>query len=249
MVRDFLGWSKWSPHLGNAITIGLGLPTVTGFIAGWWAYWAPNSGLVAAEAALAVFVMALWAAIGMIWLRDRAKQLSPKFVVADYDCSWSVTIEQAFLTKDPTNLDAKYQLKIFIVNQSEIPIQYYIDGAEVQLNNCIPPNKGNRFVPGILARWGGRTRVYFPSFENGQLPESGRLRGSGKLILKYGHPSVGFSRLTTYQFDISCNISPPWNPTAILKGGAFPVELSIRGMDEVPIPIQNSQLSIVESNP
>ena len=104
MARDSLGWSKWLPHLSDAITIALGVPAVIGGIAGVWAYIAPsNAGLTVTLIALAAFMMALWACIGIIWLRDRAIRQDPNKERKLLDCAWGIRVDGVLLGRDVSN--------------------------------------------------------------------------------------------------------------------------------------------------
>ena len=92
MALDFLGWSKWSPHVGNAVTIVTGIPFVIAAGAALWAYLSPSKGLAVALVALAAFMMALWCCIGFLWIRDRSKPASPIQTVPVRDCAWGLEI-------------------------------------------------------------------------------------------------------------------------------------------------------------
>jgi magnesium-transporting ATPase (P-type) len=107
MAIDPLHWSKWSPHVGNAITIATGIPTVIGMLAGLWAYVSLSGPpIVLAIVALAVFMMTLWCCIGVLWLVNRSRNSSfgdPRLV----DCSWGLRVDSAALCHDVANTKAE----------------------------------------------------------------------------------------------------------------------------------------------
>ena len=233
MANGIFSWSKWSPHLGNAITIATGVPVVLSMIAGVWAHLS-GSGLSIAMVVIAVFMMSLWCCIGVIWLSDRAKSLSNKYVRADYDCSWSLTVEYPQIQKDAHTPLAEYQFRVHLINTSTYPIKYVVQEATTTLVNRVPKSTANLYTPGVLARLGGATRVSFSPYEKGMIVESGFQEGTGRLIVLYGHPSVGYSRKMIKEFRIKTRFPPPPDSTQTERSGLLPTEIVFIVEDEEP---------------
>jgi hypothetical protein len=233
MAKDILGWSKWSPHIGNAITI-LGLPTVTAIGASLWQWIAPSKGLGIAVVALAAFMMMCVICVCVLWLRDRSRSLQGDFSAPDYDCSWAIHCQECYVSKDALNPETRYQFRMFLVNNSEYPIRYFVEKAEIEMDNHVPKSKETAFVPGVLPRWGGRTRINFPAFSHDQLPELGVVRGHMTLVVRYGHPSSAYSRLTTKSGRVKVQMSNPSNLSQTVPGGLLPAEFSFDQEEEIP---------------
>lgn len=225
MAKDILGWTKWSPHLGNAITIVLGVPAMIGIAAGWWAYLAPSSGLVVAMIDLAAFMMTLWSCIGFLWLKDRNRV---RYGVATLDCSWGLRFDGAFLNHNPNN-DLEWQVRIVVRNSMPFPIRGDIIEQRIIIEGRVPDVKMEaKPFPFVLGP-GEATQIAYPPYKKGTLPDLEMFKGEIDFSGRYGHPDGPYTRVAIRRFAFHAIVKPPALP------GLFPVLPSFGG--PIPLPI------------
>lgn len=224
MAKDFWGWAKWSPHLGNAITIATGFPVVISALAGLWAYLS-GRGLSVALVTLAVFMMSLWCCIGFLWLRDRANSQGGS---PNLDCSWSLRVDAALLNRDSSNPDLEWQVSIQLRNVLAWPIKIDTIHTHVEIENIVPGTTIDYKVPAVLTA-GAVVSQNLPAYRRGGLPDRDRYKGRIELVIRYGHPDYGYSRIMTRKFTFE-QIVKPFRPEGAPEF-LFPISAT------VPLPI------------
>ena len=225
LAASVTGLASW-----GGVTVGGLLATGAGF----WAYLDHYGALGIILVAVLMFAAFLHIITSVVYLVDRAKSLSPSYVRADYDCSWALNVGTPQLSKDPNNPLAEYQFRVHVTNTSDYPIKYIVKEATTVIENRVPNDLGNRYSPGVLARLGGTTRASFTPYAKGMLPQSGAMEGTGRIVILFGHPAVGYSRKMTKEFRIKCSLSPSWDRTKIIPGGLLPTEIAFSVEDEEP---------------
>lgn len=209
MAKDIFHWSQWSPHLGNAIAIATFVPTVIAGVAGLWAFLSPSGGLVVALIALAAFMMALWACIGMIWLRDRAARQDPHKIRKLLDCSWGLRVDGAFLNRDISESSGgEWQISVQIRNTLNWPLRVDIVQHDAVIENIISDQILENKIP-FIALPNQSIGIYFPSYKKTVLPDKERFKGKINLNLRYGHPDGEYSRVMTRKVTFEQVIKPP----------------------------------------
>jgi hypothetical protein len=205
MAKDFLGWSKWSPHLGNAITIATGVPVVIAMATAAWASISPSRGLFVALAALAAFMMALWCCIGFLWLRDRMRPMQPIQTVPLRDCSWGLDIASIMLNYDPGSPHFEWMFFFVFVNSLTWPIRLFVDELQIDLSQTHAV--GTPFPSsGIVINRSTSMPISLSGFRPGMLSSSPDMNGMAYIRGRYGHPDDGYSRVFTRRFRIECHI-------------------------------------------
>ncbi len=206
MAKDFFGWSRWSPHLGNAITIATGFPVVIGMLAGLWAYFS-GAGLHVALVGLASFVMSLWSYIGILWLIDRtnnAASISKNFS----SCAWGLRFDSAILNRDPGMPDFEWQIKAMLRNSKPFPIRIDYLEQRVVIENRVPDTKLSLVGVPIVIGAGEASILNFPAFSRNNFPDKDRINGEMLITARYGKPDEQYSRVTTKRFGFNALIRP-----------------------------------------
>jgi hypothetical protein len=211
MVFDPFGWSKWSPHLGNAITIALGIPTMTGILAGAWAYMS-GSGLSVAMVILAVFMMTLWCCIGILWLRDRAGLGESRKGRRGADCAWGLRVEFVILSRDiAPSAFAEWQIQVGISNQLAWPLRVGVISHSVVIENIVPSLAAEKTPPPILMP-NQTLSMNLPGYKRDEIAEKDRWKGIIDFSVKYGHPDGNYTRIMTRKYAFDLLLKPPAPP-------------------------------------
>lgn len=232
MAKDFFGWSRWSPHVGNAITIVGGVPIMSALGTAIWAYLSPSRGLEVALVALAAFMMTLWCCIGYIWITDRRKQAKEPVIMSAWDCAWAIRITAAFLVRDLGPQNSEWQIFLHIRNSKNIPIKIDIVEQKCIIENMVPDVKLEIIgIPHVIGPY-ETFQINYPSYRKGVLPDKDRFSGEIDLIARYGYPDSGYSRIVRGRFSFNAIVRPtisPGLPTALFPvGGAVPLPLGLR---------------------
>jgi hypothetical protein len=214
MAKDFLGWSKWSSHLSNAITIATGIPLMTGAVAGLWAYMS-GAGLSVVLVALSVFMMTLWCCIGFLWLRDRAKSEAR----GPLDCSWGLRVDGAFLNRDFSGV-YEWQVSLQLRNVLGWPLKAEVMKTYAEIENIVPNNKMEINLPAVLTA-GAVININLPPYGRSILPDKDRYKGRIEITMRYGHPDFGYSRIMTRKLGFEQIIKTTATPGT--TGFLFPV--------------------------
>ena len=201
MARDIFFWSKWSPHVGNAITIATGIPVLSAAIAGVWAYLAPSNGLAVALVTLASFMMALWCCIGFLWLRDRSKQASYSQHLS-LDAQYGLLVDTITMTRDAKNPTAEWLVKVVFRNILEFPIKMVVIEERLIIENRAPDIMIEEYKYPIIIHRQTITKN-LPLYSKGLLPDKDTLTGMLYFRAKYGHPDGDFTRLATRYYNIT----------------------------------------------
>jgi hypothetical protein len=199
MARDILWWSKWSPHVGNALTIWGGLPLIMSAFAGVWADLS-KPGLSVFLVIVFVFTMALWACIGLVWLRERKRGPTVGQIP---DFAYGIVLDGFVFNFDPSNPTYSHALTFEIKNLVDTPIKCEYFNAHIHIANQVSPdaNKGPGPTKCILPRKGG-VRLYPPGFPPGVLNFGARTMGDFECQIRYGHPDGEFTRILTRKISL-----------------------------------------------
>ncbi|WP_428483518.1 hypothetical protein [Rhodopila sp.] len=219
MAMDPFGWSKWSSHLGNAITIATGIPALSSVVAGLWAYLV-GAGISIFLVVLAAFTMTLWCCIGILWLKDRAQSIGRRPAL---DCSWGLRVDAAFLNRDVTS-NFEWQVVIQFRNVLDWPIRVDTIKTFVEIENVTPSTQMEYKIPVVLTK-GSTTGQNLPPYIKGALPDKERYKGKIDLFIRYGHPDYGYSRLMTRKFIFEIIVKPQAPPG--MQGVLMPMSGSI----------------------
>jgi hypothetical protein len=210
MAIDPFRWSRWSPHLGNAITIALGIPVVISSIAGWWAY-VSGAGLSIAFVILAAFMMSLWCSIGILWLMDRAEKTSPDNARL-IDCSWGLRIDALDLTRDLGNPNGEWQVRLILRNAKTVTLKAATMHRMLTIEGMVPTEKleysGFPYIVGPGEAFG----FYLPAYKSGVLPAKERYRGEIDVSFRYGHVDGNYTRKMTRCLYFDAIIKPEFPP-------------------------------------
>lgn len=215
MSFEFLRWSKWSPHAGNAITIATGIPTISSIIAWVWAHVTGND-LSTFVVVLAVFAMTLWCCVGVIWLRDRGAVMSSRKGRSASECAWGLRAESVVLGHDisPTAA-AQWQFSILLLNQLKWPIRVEVEVQHLVVEHRTPKTTLNNAPPHILMPGQG-ININYPGYKTEELPAQERWQGDIDFSLKYGHPDGPFTRRMVRKFSFEALVKP--SPVSLPDG-------------------------------
>jgi hypothetical protein len=231
MAIDLFGWSKWSPHLGNAITIATGIPVVSGLAVGAWASLS-GTGLSVLMVSLAVAMMTLWCCIGFLWLRDRSHSSDR---MRNIDCSWALRVDAAYLCHEVGNPAVEWQLQMNLRNSRNLPLRVDILENNITLENMVPTEKMEYTGIPCIVGPGETFTLNFPSYRPGSLPDKERFIGNVDLRVRYGYPDGPYSRVMTRRFRLQAVVRPPTPPgmTGVLIpiGGMIQAALGAREQD------------------
>ncbi len=194
MPRDIFYWSKWSPHVGNAVGIISGIPFIAGLIAAAWAFLYSSKNLENIILLLVAFTMIMWSYIGLLWLSDRRTPKKPVEMLAIRDCSWSLSIGQSNLIFDPGNGKAEWTYTITFYNTLHFPIRVKIDYVDLKMEKVVGNSPDNEKTSGFIIPPKGYAIAYIGSFDTGMIIPKRSMSGSIHIIASYGHPEDGYSR-------------------------------------------------------
>ena len=225
-MPDFLGWSKWSPHVSNAIAIVTFIPILSGIMAGVWAYLS-GAGLSVALAVLAVFVMTLWSCIGILVLIDRHRREADARLV---DCSWGLRVDSATLIREVLHPQLEWQLNIQVRNVRSIPLKMDVLETRLVIENIVPTGTFEHSGIPFILRPGETCIVNFPGYRHGALPEKDRFAGIVDVRVRYGYPDGPYTRVMTRRLGFAVGIKR-WLPPDSQTVTHIPVLLSPREED------------------
>lgn len=147
-----------------------------------------------------VFLTILWTSIGILYLRDRKK---PREVTAAHDYRYGLTFEGLFPTYTPQHEDAALGFSIQMRNFCPGPIRYDVLTFDIRIGTRSLPKvrKGQLF--GYMARGGAKSSSNVP-FKKDEITEfvGKRAAGTAEMVITYGHPEDGPSRLLQITMDL-----------------------------------------------
>ena len=207
---------NWLRSLGSigawidaAITVAINWSTIiqvavaamAGIGAAWWAWWewATQWGyLPIALVSLFAFVAVLWAWNGVVWLRSQRR---PSKQRALFDYSYGLDIAGVHLARDQES--GKIQIGAILKNTARGPVQYYVEEMSVVVEDRTLTSPDFPHREGIIPIIS--ERIYFyPPMPQEYFQE--RSNGVLKMIIKYGHPEIGYLRRTKRTLDLSLRV-------------------------------------------
>lgn len=202
MPKDFLYWSKWSPHLSNAISIATAIPIIVGAISGIYAYLNNIGSITIAIYVLVGFTMTLWSCIGLIWLKDRSKPRMPVKTMLIRDCAWGLDITSVAMHYVPEIMIDdlhEWSFSFFFKNHLSWPVRISIEEARIIINHMTPIVE---LESGFIIQANSNALLYMGYFKRNQFAFTNRINGELYIKAIYGHPEDGYSRVMVKKFEL-----------------------------------------------
>ena len=202
MPKDFLYWSRWSPHLSNAISIATIIPIIVGTISGVYAYLYNIKSIIVVISILAGFTMALWSCIGLIWLKDRNKPKAPVKAMLVRDCAWGLDITSIAMHYVPEVVVDdlhEWSFSFYFRNHLSWPVRISIEEARIIINQMAPIVE---LGSGFILQANSNAILYMGHFKRHQFAFPNKINEELYIKAIYGHPEDGYSRVMVKNFEL-----------------------------------------------
>lgn len=222
-MRHFFSWiGRLADGVSLFTAAGLTMTGVLAVFSGWWANAAQGGYILGVCVGLFIFGSILWAWIGLVWMVDRDRRLSPRHSKEPINCAWGLRVEAVFLIHDIGNTEISWQFQVGLRNVMEMPLRLEVVGerkliVEGKLPDCplsgpqVPSVTGSNQVSG----------VNFPGYSELAIFNKERISGDISFGVKYGHPDGPYTRIMYRTYRITAVLQPP-NPVGI-TGNLFPM--------------------------
>jgi hypothetical protein len=221
-----------SDTLNIGVLLGVPFGAISSFGTAIWAHLERLRFSYVFMLSFAVFALALWSWIGLIWLFDRARASARPSSQPLLDCAWGLIIDGAFITFDQPGAGLGCQISISIRNRLAWPLKCQVVSKSVETNHVIPD----------IAVEGDDVCIVMPekpmnlnvnAYSHGKIAVPGKIGGKIDVTMNYGHPDGGYSRTMSrsYKFEITIGVTPALPPFAATSDmppvvGRFSVMLS-----------------------
>jgi hypothetical protein len=215
--------------------LGIPIAVIGGLIAGFFAWTKELGPLFTPIIIIFVATCVLQSLMAATFLVDRVLERRRRTEEENRAIAYHVAPVTAAITRDETNEEAEFQLRVRLLNSSSYPLRYQVISTKAEIDDRVTPRDKPNYVPGILAV-GTTTDVRFNSYARGRLPRSGPLRGRIEMIYRYGHATGEFVFESQRVYSVKCDLREEANKKAGLPPSVFPVELVVVSEEDIPLP-------------
>jgi hypothetical protein len=217
-----------------ATYLGLPVALVGGVLAGVFAWTRELGAFASVLIVLFVVTSVLQSFMAATFLIDRIMEGRRRKEEENRAIAYHLAPALAAISKDETNENAEFQLRVNLMNSSGFPLRYQVVHTRAVIDDRETPIGEPSYVPGVIAV-GGATNVRFNSYAKDRLPKGGVLRGRMELIYRYGHVSGGFAFESRRVYGLKCDLREEASTKPGEKQGRFPVDLIIMSETDTPV--------------